>query len=84
MRNVLDNIGQDAIAYLKDPVVAPRYMEWNVREDWSVINQFIPSRRIDIHFDQTDYKSWIDTLEYEITPDNMIAKMYLSPRPSTW
>lgn len=84
MRNVLDNIGQDAIAYLKDPVVAPRYMEWNVREDWSVINQFIPSRRIDIHFNQTDYKSWIDTLEYEITPDNMIAKMYLSPRPSTW
>lgn len=83
-RNIIDNIGSDALTYLKDPALAPRYLEWNVRQQWDVANYFIPGCRIDIRFNGADYRAWVDALEWDITPDNCILKLHLSRRPASW
>lgn len=84
IRNILDNVGSDALTYLKDGGLAPRYLEWNVRQDWNVAYRFNPGNRIDIRFNGANYIAWIDSVEWEITPDDAIIKMNLSRRPSSW
>jgi hypothetical protein len=83
-RNILDNIGNDALAYLKDPALSPRYLEWNVRQKWEIANYFIPGCRVDIRFNGANYRAWVDSLEWDITPDNCILKLHLSRRPASW
>jgi hypothetical protein len=83
-RNILDNIGNDALTYLQDPAIAPRYLEWNVRQDWGLVGNFIPGARVDIRFNGANYRAWIDAVQWEITTENMIVKLDLSRRPASW
>jgi hypothetical protein len=83
-RNILDNIGNDALTYLQDPAIAPRYLEWNVRQDWDLVGNFIPGARVDIRFNGANYRAWIDAVQWEITTENMIVKLDLSRRPASW
>jgi hypothetical protein len=83
-RNILDNIGQDALTYLKDGGLAPRYLEWNLRQEWSKAAEFQPGGRVDIHFNGSNYVAWIDRVSWEIDSENVILKLDLSRRPSSW
>lgn len=83
-RNILDNIASDALTYLKDGGLAPRYLEWNLRQEWSKAAEFQPGGRVDIHFNGSNYVAWIDRVSWEIDSENVILKLDLSRRPTSW
>ena len=83
-RNIIDNIGNDALTYLKDPGLAPRYLEWNARQLWNYLSFIVPGARVDVRFNGTNYVSWIDSMQWDITAEDIILKLDLSRRPASW
>jgi len=83
-RNILDNIGTDVITYWALAKSSIRYLSWNVRQNWDAAAGIEVGGRIDVRYNGTSYTAWISRLQYSITPEDIIVKLYLSSRPNSW